>query len=179
MRNLTITLRYDSPEYVLENPIPEIDEHSTDEEKSLHAKHVDDSNKFSRIMLATMSLDLQKTFKHAWDYEKNMKLAKLFQQREKQELFEVTKSFTPWKLKEDGSICVYGQLMNSYIDKHEKLDLVFNENLVLDLVLGSLPISYDNFIMSYHLKSVDKKLIELYNLLQIAETCIKKFMLTN
>lgn len=76
-------------------------------------------------------------------------------------------------------MCVYGQLMNSYIDRLEKLDLVFNENLVLDLVLGSLPISYDNFIMSYHLKSVDKKLIELYNLLQIAETCIKKFMLTN
>ena len=36
-------------------------------------------------------------------------------------------------------------------------------------MLGSLPSSYDNFIMTYHLNSVDNTLMELYNVLQTTE----------
>ena len=64
--------------------------------------------------------------------------------------------------------------MKRYIGRLEKLDLVFNKNLIVDLVLGSLPCSYDNFIMSYHLSSVDKTLMDLYNLLQTAKSSVKK-----
>lgn len=78
MRNLRITFRYNNREYVLNYPIPKIDEDSTDEEKSARAKHVDDPNKVSCIMIVTMSLDLQNKFKNTWAYEMNFKLAKHF-----------------------------------------------------------------------------------------------------
>lgn len=53
-----MALSYDNCEQVLDDPILEIDENSTDEEKVYHAKHMDDSNKVSCIMIASMSLDL-------------------------------------------------------------------------------------------------------------------------
>ena len=69
--------------------------------------------------------------------------------------------------------------MISYIDQLENLDVVFGKNLAMDLVLGSLPSSYGNFIVSYHLDSVDKTLIELYNILQIVEFRMKKVHATS
>lgn len=64
--------------------------------------------------------------------------------------------------------------MKSYIYQLENLDLVFVKNLLVDLVLGSLPSLYDNFITTYHLNNMDKTLMKLYNLLQTAEVGLKK-----
>lgn len=58
MRNMRSSLWYDNHEYVLDDPIQEIDDHSIDEEKANHVKHVDESNKVSRIMKVVMSSDL-------------------------------------------------------------------------------------------------------------------------
>lgn len=51
------------------------------------------------------------------------------------------------------------------MDLIENLNVVFIMNVVLDIVLGSLGSSYDNFIMSYHSNSMAKVLMEIYNLL--------------
>lgn len=58
--------------------------------------------------------------------------------------------------------------MKSYVYRLENLDVVFDKNLVVDLILGSPPSSYDNFIVTYQMNSVDKTLMELYGLLQAA-----------
>ena len=55
IRNLRITLRYDNREYVLDDPIAPIDEYSTEEDIAANHKHVEDSNKVSCIMIASMS----------------------------------------------------------------------------------------------------------------------------
>ena len=70
-------------------------------------------------------------------------------------------------------MCTHVERMKSYIDKLKNLDIVFNENLAPNLMLGSFESSYDNFIMNYHLNSVDKTIMELYSLLQKAEVYIK------
>lgn len=64
--------------------------------------------------------------------------------------------------------------MKSYIDRLDNLDVVFDNNLVVDLVFVSFPSAYDNFSMNYHLDSMDKKLMKLYNLLQKFEVGVKK-----
>lgn len=64
MRNLRITLRYGNIEYVLDDPIPKINDNSIDEEKVAHAKHVDDSNKVPCIMIVAMASEPQKAFKN-------------------------------------------------------------------------------------------------------------------
>ena len=71
MRNLRITLRYDNHEYVLDEQISVIDEHSTEEDIAANRKHIEDSNKVSCIMIAAMSPELQKTFENMWAYEMN------------------------------------------------------------------------------------------------------------
>ena len=58
MRNLRITLRYDNREYVLDEQIAVINEHSTEEEIAANRKHVEDSTKVSCIMIASMSPEL-------------------------------------------------------------------------------------------------------------------------
>ena len=68
MRNLRITLRYDNREYVLDDPIAPIDEYSTKEDIAANHKHVEDSNKVSCIMIASMYPELQKTFENMWAF---------------------------------------------------------------------------------------------------------------
>nr|GEV56505.1 ribonuclease H-like domain-containing protein [Tanacetum cinerariifolium] len=45
MRNLRFTLRYENKEYVLDEPIPTINDDSTQKEIEAHQKHYDDANK--------------------------------------------------------------------------------------------------------------------------------------
>ena len=71
MRNLRITLRYDNREYVLDDSIPLIYEYSTEEDIAANQKHVEDLNKVSCIMIASMSPELQKTFENMWAFEMN------------------------------------------------------------------------------------------------------------
>ena len=78
MRNLRLTLRYEDKEYVLDEPIPELKNESTEEEIATYKKHVDDSNKVSCLMVVAMSSELQKSFKNVWAYEMNLQLAEMF-----------------------------------------------------------------------------------------------------
>ena len=109
MPNLRITLRYDNREYVLDDPIAPIDEYSTEEDIAANHKHVEDSNKVSCIMIASMSPELQKTFENMWAFEMNEHLAKLFRQKARQERLHIVKSLMTCKLKEGSSVCVHVQ----------------------------------------------------------------------
>lgn len=71
-------------------------------------------------------------------------------------------------------MCAQVQQMKSYIDLLQNINVVFDKNLDVDLVLGSIPSSYDNFNMSYHLNNMDKALMEFYNLFLTIEAGVKK-----
>ena len=174
MRNIRITLRYDNREYVLDEQIAVIDEHSTKEEIAANRKHIEDSNKVSCIMIAAMSPELQKTFENIWAYEMNEHLSKLFWQRARQERLTIVKSLMACKLKEGSLLCVHVQQMKSYVDQLENLKVIFDQNLAIDIILNSLTTAYDWFILTYHMHSVEKTVMELYNMLQTAEAGIKK-----
>ncbi|KAL4567872.1 hypothetical protein LXL04_023468 [Taraxacum kok-saghyz] len=146
MRNLRITLRYDDREYVLDTPIAPIDEFSTEEDIAANHKHVEDSNK----------------------------LAELFCQKARQEILHIVKSLMTCKLKEGSSVCVHVQQMKSYIDQLENLQVIFDQNLAIDIILNSLTAAYDGFILTYHMHSVEKMVMEVYNMLQTTEAGIKK-----
>ncbi|KAH7691834.1 RNA-directed DNA polymerase protein [Dioscorea alata] len=64
--------------------------------------------------------------------------------------------------------------MKEYIDTLKKLDAPIRKELTVDLILGSLPDSYDQFIMKYNMHGMDKTLTELYGMLKNAEQSIKK-----
>ena len=104
----------------------------------------------------------------------SLQLARIFQQKARKEHFEVVKSLTSCTIKVVGFVCGHIEQIKSYIGGLEIHDVFFDKKLVVDLVLGFLPSSYNNFIMTYYFNSEDKILMKLYNLLQPEKVGLKK-----
>nr|GEV68600.1 hypothetical protein [Tanacetum cinerariifolium] len=150
MRNLMFTLRYENKEYVLDEQIPTINDDSTQKKIEAHKKHYDDANKVSCIMASSMSPELQKTFENTWAYEMNQ------------------------QLKEIASICAFVLEMKGYFDMMESLNMVFDAELSINMILSSLPADYNQFVLSYKKNRKETLIMELHSLLQTVEQGIKK-----
>ena len=175
MRNLKMTLRYEGKEYVLEKPLVEID-HSTatPEEIASYNKHSDDATKDACIMVANMAPELAKFYEEYWPYEMALDLAGKFHKKARQERYDVVKALMACKLKEGESVCPHVQKMQRYVEQLHSLNVSFDDELAIDMVLNSLPPSYDQFVLTYHLNNTETTLTELHNLLQTAESGMKK-----
>ncbi|GJW23877.1 retrotransposon protein, putative, ty1-copia subclass [Tanacetum coccineum] len=174
MRNLRFTLRYENKEYVLDEQIPIIDNDSTQEEIEAHQKHYDDANKVSCIMAASMSPELQKTFENTWAYEMNQQLKEMFQAKASKERLDVVKSLMACKPKPGASICAFVLEMKGYFDRLESLNMAFDAELSINIILSGLPADYNQFVLSYQMNGKETSIMELHSLLQTAEQGIKK-----
>ncbi|XP_023758608.1 uncharacterized protein LOC111907046 [Lactuca sativa] len=174
MRNIRMTLRFDDKEYVLEKEMNEIDESkATPEEIVDYKTHCKDATKVSCIMVATMTPELQRFYEDYWTYEMCKDLIEKYHQRARQERYEIFKSLTTSKIKDGESITTHLQCMQCYVDRLLKLNMNFDEELAIDIVLHSLPSCYDHFIMTYHLNKEETTLSQLQILLRTAESGMK------
>lgn len=64
--------------------------------------------------------------------------------------------------------------MQRYVDRLVKLNVNFDEELAVDIVLNSLPSCYDQFIFTYHMNNNETTLSQLHNLLRTAEAGMKR-----
>ncbi|GKB61470.1 retrotransposon protein, putative, ty1-copia subclass [Tanacetum coccineum] len=174
MRNLRFTLRYENKEYVLDEQIPTINDNSTQDEIEAHQKHYDDANKVSCIMASSMSPELQKTFEFTWAYEMNQQLKEMFQAKASKERLDVVKSLMACKPKPGASICAFVLEMKGYFDRLESLNMVFDAELSINIILSGLPADYNQFVLSYQMNGKETSIMELHSLLQTAEQGIKK-----
>ncbi|KAJ9553804.1 hypothetical protein OSB04_017849 [Centaurea solstitialis] len=174
MRNLRFTLRYESKEYVLDEQIPTIHDGSTQEEIDAHQEHYDDANKVSCIMASSMSPELQKTFENTWAYEMNQQLKEMFQAKASKERLDVVKSVMTCKPKPGASICAFVLEMKGYFDRLESLNMVFDTELSINMILSGLPAVYNQFVLSYQMNGKETSIMELHSLLQTAKQEIKK-----
>nr|GEV25555.1 hypothetical protein [Tanacetum cinerariifolium] len=138
IQNLRFTLRYENKEYVLDEQIPTIDDDITQEENETHQKHYDDANKVSCIMASSMSPELQKTFKNTWAYEMNQQLKEMFHAKESKERLDVVKSLMACKPKPGASICAFILEMKGYFDILESLNMVFDVELSINIIISLL-----------------------------------------
>ncbi|GJT66384.1 putative reverse transcriptase domain-containing protein [Tanacetum coccineum] len=145
MRNLRFTLRYENKEYVLDEQIPIIDNDSTQEEIEAHQKHYDDANTVSCIMASFMSPEMQKTFENTWAYEMNQQLKEMFKAKASKECLNVVKSLMPCKPKPRASIYAFVLEMKGYFDRLESLNMVFDAELSINIILSGLPADYNQF----------------------------------
>ncbi|GJT04791.1 retrotransposon protein, putative, ty1-copia subclass [Tanacetum coccineum] len=148
MRNLRFTLRYENKEYVLDEQIPTIDDDSTQEEIEAHQKHYDDANKVSCIMASSMSPELQKTIENTWAYEINQQLKEMFQAKASKERLDVVKSLMACKPKPGASTCAFVLEMKGYFDRLETLNMVFDAEISINIILSGLPADYNQFVLS-------------------------------
>ncbi|GJS48850.1 retrotransposon protein, putative, ty1-copia subclass [Tanacetum coccineum] len=171
MRNLRFTLRYENKEF---EQIPTINDDSTHEEIEAHQKHYDDANKVSCIMASSMSHELQKTFENTWAYKMNQQLKEMFQAKASKEHFDVVKSPMACKPKPRASICAFVLEMKGYFDRLESLNMVFDTELSINIILSGLPANYNQFVLSYQMNGKETSIMDLHSLLQTVEQGIKK-----
>ena len=70
-------------------------------------------------------------------------LMEKYHQRAHQEWYEIVMSLITNKMKDEESIMTHLQHMQCYVDRLLKLNVNFNEELAIDIVLHSLPSCYD------------------------------------
>ncbi|KAL7584212.1 uncharacterized protein LOC111895452 [Lactuca sativa] len=94
----------------------------------------------------------------------NKELMEKHHNRARQEKFEVVNSLMVCKMKD--SIVSHVQIMQRYIERLVKLNVPFDEELAIDMVLKSFPDCYGLFILTYHLNNTEYMLAQLHKLLQ-------------
>ena len=77
------------------------------------------------------------------------------------------------EIKKGESVCNHVQRTPRYVERLIRLNVHFDEELAIDMVLNSLPSCYDQFILAYHLNNIETTLAQLHNLLQIDESGMK------
>ena len=105
-----MTLRYENKEYILENPIPKIDElTATPEELAIYNQPTEYTTKLACIMVATMVPELKKFYKDYRLYEMSFDIVENFHKKARQEMYEVVKSLMMCKSKGGDSVYAHIQ----------------------------------------------------------------------
>ncbi|XP_023734538.1 uncharacterized protein LOC111882400 [Lactuca sativa] len=103
----------------------------------------------------------------------NKDLMEKYRNRDRQEKYEVVKFLMACKMKDVEFLSNHVSRMQRYVDRLIKLNVNYDEELAIDIVLNSLPSSYDQFILTYHLNENETTLSQFHNLLQIVEARMK------
>ncbi|KAL0434713.1 UNVERIFIED_CONTAM: hypothetical protein Sradi_0179200 [Sesamum radiatum] len=79
--------------------------------------------------------------------------------------YATTKAFFGTKVAEGSSTQSHGVKMLSLVEKFEDLKDGLENDTYIDMILQSLPPSYDPFIVNYNMNGLEKSIHELINML--------------
>jgi hypothetical protein len=162
-RNLRIVLRQEKIEYVLIEPYPnDLPIGLTAADCRAHEKYCDDALNVSCLMIATMSSDLQKQYEHVDAYTIIQGLRGMFENQAMADRYNISKALFACKLIEGSSISLHVIKMMGYIETLTKLGCDIKVDLATDVILQSLPASYEPFIMNFHMNGIEKTMTELH-----------------
>ena len=100
--------RYEEKEYFLDKEFKEIDEFdATPHEIVDFRAHEKDATKVACIMLATMSVELQKSYKDFYPFEMHQDLMERYHQSARQERYEIISSMITTKMKDGEPITTH------------------------------------------------------------------------
>ena len=91
----------------------------------------------------------------------------------RQERYEIISSMITARMKDGEPITGHLQKMQRFVDRLLKLNVDFPEELAIDIILHSLPPSYDHIRMTYHMNKEEVTLRKLQGLLRTAENGLK------
>nr|GEZ86902.1 hypothetical protein [Tanacetum cinerariifolium] len=98
----------------------------------------------------------------------------MFQAKASKECFDVVKYLIDCKPKPGASNCALVLEMKWYFDRLESLNMVFDAELSINIILYGLPVDYNQFVLSYQMNGKETSIMKLHNLLQTDEQGIKK-----
>ncbi|KAL0315876.1 UNVERIFIED_CONTAM: hypothetical protein Sradi_5465800 [Sesamum radiatum] len=88
--------------------------------------------------------------------------------------YATTKIFIGTKMDEGSSVQSYMVKMLSLVEKLDDLKVGLNNDMYIDVILQSLPPSYDPFIINYNMKGFQKSIHEIINILVQYKAMIHK-----
>ena len=139
-----------------------------------YSKHLNDSVDVTCLMLTTMNSELQKQFEEIKAFDMMVHLKGMFQEQPRQERFTTTRALNACKMTSSTSVSAHVLKMKGLIDQLDKLGAPISHDLATNLILGSLPKSYDQFFMNYNMHHMEKSIVELHGMLKNVETNIQK-----
>ncbi|KAL0411235.1 UNVERIFIED_CONTAM: hypothetical protein Slati_3713200 [Sesamum latifolium] len=166
LRNLRIVLDFKNQGYVLHKPLPTaLPEGSSPEERLTFEKWHEDNRKVRSIILTSMTNEIQKQYDRLEDVPSIMLMKDVYTVPDRHIRYAATKAFFGIKMTEGSSVHSYGVKMLSLVEKLEDLKAGLKIHTYIDVILQSLPPSYDPFIVNYNMNGLEKSIHELINML--------------
>jgi hypothetical protein len=120
-------------------------------------------------MLATTSPNLQKQYEHVDSYTMIQGLHEMFENQARAERYNISTSLFACMLAKGSPISPHVIKMMGYIETFNKLGCELNDDLTTNLILQSLPVSYEPFIMNFHMNGMEKTMSKLHGVLKTTE----------
>jgi hypothetical protein len=98
----------------------------------------------------------------------------MFENQVRVESYNISKALFACKLAEDSRVSPHVIKMMYYNETLGKLGCKLKDDLDTDMILQSHPMSYESFIMNFHMNGIEKTMAELHGMLKTVEDGIKK-----
>ncbi|KAL8113818.1 hypothetical protein AgCh_020925 [Apium graveolens] len=171
LRNLRIVHRVEKLEYVLDSPKPtEPASDAHNDEHVVYRKWIDDANVAQYIMLASMNIELQKQHEHMDAHTILMHLQELYDVAGRTARYVISKELFGCRMSKGSSVNDHVLKIINLIERLGQLGFSMDGELSQDLVLQSLPSSFSQFVVNFHMNKLDVSLPELHNMLKTAES---------
>ncbi|KAL0444283.1 UNVERIFIED_CONTAM: hypothetical protein Slati_2151000 [Sesamum latifolium] len=149
---------------------------SSPEERVTFDKWHEDNRKVHSIILASMTNEIQKQYDRLEDVPSIMlRMNDIYAVPDRHIRYAAIKAFFETKMAEGSSVQSHGVTMLSLVEKLEDLKAGLNNDTYIDVILQSLPPSYDPFIVNYNMNGLEKSIHELINMLVQYEATTRKF----
>ena len=175
LRNLKIVLSQERISYILDTPTLEpLREDASQEDKTTYNTWQNDSLTVKCIMLASMTNELQRQHDSMDTNSILLNLKELYGEHSRTARYEISKQLFRARMTEGTSVQDHVLKVIDLITRLGQLGFVMDGELNQDLILQSLPESFSQFVLNYHLNKLNTSLPELLNMLKIAESHLKK-----
>ncbi|KAL4279048.1 hypothetical protein GQ457_03G017420 [Hibiscus cannabinus] len=102
-------------------------------------------------------------------YEVIQNLKEIFEGQARQERYKTSKALFQCKMSEGSPVVAHVIKMMGYIQTLEKLGFALNDELPIDVVLQSLPDSFNQFVLNFNMNEINKTLPQLLGMLKTTE----------
>src|SRR3954466_132082 len=150
-RNLGFVLKIARKDYVLKEALPAAPaEDASQDDKNVYATKVDEHTAVQCLILTCMDTELQKRFENFTIFNMMTQLNALYMKQARTERYEITKQLWECKMAEGSSISEHMIKLVGYAQRLSARGFAIPSTLGTDILLVSLPPSYNDFIMNYN-----------------------------
>jgi hypothetical protein len=174
LRNVKLVLQIQKVAYVLETPMPNVNEQSSADERAQADQWKQDEILAKCIILSSMCNELQRQHENLDSGSIMLRLKELYAEPDRAARYEISRELFGSKMKEGESVQIHVLKMIDLIERLAQLGFMMDHELSVDLVLQSLSPSFAQFVLNFNMNKLEVSLPELLNMLRTAENTISK-----